>query len=63
MPSKTTAHPHTDFCRPRPGEEQPRIERYRVPWYGNNGDRVGSVQVQRCVECGNATYDGVLREG
>jgi hypothetical protein len=60
----TTAHPHDDFCLPRPGEDEPRIETYPVPRYGEDGKpQVGAVLVRRCVECGNATYDGVLRQG
>jgi hypothetical protein len=59
----STAHPHDSICLPRPGEDEPRIERYVIPTYSPDGtSRVGGTTVERCVECGNATYDGVLRE-
>ncbi len=58
----TAAAPvHADFCLPRPGEDAPRIEAYPASRYDEQGLVVGTVRVVRCVECGNATYDGVQR--
>ncbi len=56
-----TAPMHEEFCRPRPGEDAPRIERYGSPRYNEQGHVVSVVQVVRCQECGNATYDGQQR--
>ncbi len=59
-----TALVHADFCTPRPGEDRPRIERYHAPRYGEDGlTPLGSVLVGRCLECGAASYDGLLRQG
>ncbi len=53
---------HEDFCLPRPGEDEHRIERYAVPTYPADGVYPnGSVAVVRCVECGAATYNGERR--
>lgn len=59
--STATAHPHAEYCMPRPGADGPRIESWRAPKTGPDGAPTGSVQVVRCVECGEATYDGVRR--
>ena len=62
-PSSPTIPRHADFCLPRPGEEAPRIEVDRLPKYGPDGIApAGFAQRVRCLECGFATYDGVLRE-
>lgn len=54
---------HADFCLPRPGEDAPRIEAYRVTRYGADGlTAAGSCQVVRCLECGFRTVDGALQE-
>jgi hypothetical protein len=62
MSTSTAAIPHAPFCLPRPGEDAPRQETYRLPRYSDEGHAIGSVRVDRCVECGNATYDGVQRD-
>ncbi len=59
----TTTLEHAAFCLPRAGEDWPRVETYGIPTYSQDGTRqVGSIRCQRCVECGNASYDGVMRE-
>ncbi|MDP9459580.1 MAG: hypothetical protein M3Q22_04750 [Actinomycetota bacterium] len=59
----TTTLEHSAYCLPRPGEDGPRVESYGVATYNRDGTaQVGSMRVVRCVECGNATYDGVQRE-
>ena len=64
MTTTPTIPRHADYCLPRPGEDAPRMESYRAPKYGPDGlVPAGSVEVVRCLECGFATYDGVLREG
>lgn len=54
---------HEDFCLPRPGEDAPRIETYRVPIYDGGAGvyPTGSTEVCRCIECGAATYNGERR--
>ena len=52
---------HEEFCLPRPGEDAPRIERFRAPTYDGGVYATGSVEVCRCIECGAATYDGQRR--
>ncbi len=53
---------HERFCLPRPGASAPRIEVYDAARYGEDGiTQVGVIRVTRCIECGNATYDGVAR--
>lgn len=57
----TTALEHQTYCLPRPGNDAPRVESYRLPRWSDDGvTQVGSVTVVRCTECGRATYDGVL---
>lgn len=34
------------------------MERYTQPVFNDPGIRVGSVTVERCIECGSATCDG-----
>ena len=59
----TTTFEHQPFCQPRPGEDAPRMERYSIARYGQDGTtRMGDVLCIRCAECGNATYDGVKRD-
>ncbi len=54
---------HAAYCKARPGEDGPRVETYGIPTYGPDGTRqVGSIRCVRCTECGNASYDGVMRE-
>jgi hypothetical protein len=54
---------HAEFCLPRPGLDQPRVEQYRAPKTAPDGiTPAGGVSVVRCLECGNATYDGVQRK-
>ncbi len=60
----TTAHPHADWCQPRPDEDAPRMETDRVATYSHDGSRVvGAVVRVRCLECAEATYDGIHRQG
>ncbi len=55
---------HAGYCKARPGEDAPRVESYGIPTYSQDGaTQVGSIRCLRCIECGNATYDGVQREG
>ncbi len=59
----TTTLEHAVFCKPGRGEDGPRVESYGVPTYSQDGTKqVGTIRVERCVECGNAIYDGVQRE-
>jgi hypothetical protein len=54
---------HAPYCTPRPGEDGPRMETYGAPVYSADGKtQIGSTRVVRCVECANASYDGVLKE-
>ncbi len=54
---------HAPYCTPRPGEDGPRMELEHIPVYGRDGKtQVGSTRRVRCIECGNASYDGVLKE-
>ncbi len=55
----TAAFEHAEFCLPRPGEDAPRMEKYGSPRYSEQGQVVGVVTVLRCIECGNASYNGV----
>jgi hypothetical protein len=58
----TTNLKHAEFCLPRPGLDEPRIEQYPAPKYAPDGiTPAGSVTVTRCLECGEATYDGQRR--
>jgi hypothetical protein len=48
---------HEPFCLPQPGTDGPRIERY--PYMTDDpatGRSVPTHDVQRCLECGAATY-------
>ncbi len=57
-----TALKHEEFCLPRPGEAEPRVESWRAQKTGPDGvTPAGFVLVVRCTECGSATYDGVKR--
>jgi len=52
---------HAEYCLPRPGATEPRMEGYSATRYGANGITVaGSSVVHRCIECGNRTVDGRL---
>jgi hypothetical protein len=48
---------HEEFCLPRPGAQEPRMEAF--PYYsddpGTGRSRV-THRVDRCLECGAATY-------
>lgn len=50
---------HEQFCLPRPGAIEPRIEGY--VHYGDNeaGRSVGTHNVIRCVECGATIYNKI----
>lgn len=59
----TDALEHAEWCRPRTGLDEPRIERYTVPRYDADGKRVLEVvAVVRCQECAAATYNGQSRD-
>jgi hypothetical protein len=54
---------HAEYCKPRPGEDSPRVESYLIPRYSDDGKtQTGNTRCLRCIECGNASYDGVMRE-
>jgi len=47
---------HEEFCLPRPGASEPRIESY--PFYGDGqqgGRPVATHIITRCIECGAQT--------
>ncbi len=50
---------HEPFCKPRPGEAEPRVERYTTNREDAGGRVVARVLTTRCVECGAAEYDEV----
>jgi hypothetical protein len=57
-PAKTTPKVrHEEFCLPRPGETEPRIESYF--FYGDDTARGGrpkpTHRITRCIECGAQT--------
>lgn len=61
MASTTTAKPalrHEEFCLPRPGETEPRIEGYsHFEDDPKTGRSRATHKVTRCLECGAARYD------
>lgn len=51
---------HEEFCLPRPGAEEPRIESF--PYYADDmatGRSRVTHRVTRCQECGAAHYDPI----
>jgi len=53
---------HEDFCLPRPGLDEPRVESYYATSYADDGITIaGNIRVVRCCECAAASYDGVQR--
>ena len=55
----TSTVQHEGFCLPRPGLDAPRLETYTQPVYQDDGiTPTRYVRVERCIECGAATYDG-----
>lgn len=49
---------HEEFCLPRPGEKEPRVEGFTA--YeddAESGKARASAFVTRCIECGAATYN------
>lgn len=51
---------HEEFCLPRPGEEQPRLEQFTA--YGDDpgtGRSRATHKVTRCLECGAAHYQQI----
>jgi len=49
---------HEEFCLPRPGEDEPRLETY--PYLADDlatGRARPVAQVTRCIECGATHYD------
>ena len=61
MPNTTTdAIVHEYFCKPTGERDEIRTERFTAPRYGADGIyATGGTAVERCLECGAATYDGV----
>ncbi len=50
---------HQQFCLPRPGEDEPRIESYQAERTGPDGLTVTArPTITRCLECGSMTIDG-----
>lgn len=50
---------HEEFCLPRPGETEPRIEVFLAERWSPSGQFVVSrPQVTRCIECGGQRVDG-----
>ena len=48
---------HEEFCLPRPGESEPRIESYpHLADDPKTGRSQPTHDVTRCLECGAATY-------
>ena len=48
---------HEDFCLPRPGESEPRVESYvHMGDDPASGRSAPTHDVTRCLECGAATY-------
>lgn len=48
---------HEDFCKPRPGLDEPRIESYvHMGDDPKTGRSAPTHDVTRCLECGAATY-------
>ena len=59
MPATTTKDTvrHEDFCLPRPGATEPRLERYvHLGDDPKSGRSLPTHDVIRCLECGAATY-------
>lgn len=49
---------HADFCLPRPGEDEVRMESYTLDRTGPDGVTVvGTSFCQRCIECGAQVID------
>jgi hypothetical protein len=61
VPSATaTKIRHEDFCLPRPGANEPRIESFKT--YSDDpgtGRSRPTHMVLRCLECGAATYQQI----
>lgn len=49
---------HEPFCTPRPGEDRPRIERFRAERTDEWGHVASRPVVTRCQECGVQTVTG-----
>ena len=51
---------HEHFCRPRPENNAPRIERFRADRWASDGiTRAGSAAVVRCIERAAQSVDGM----
>ncbi len=50
---------HEPFCLPRPGEPEPRTERYTTNREAPDGRVLARVLTTRCIECGATEYDEV----
>lgn len=61
MPGSSTAVVdkvrHEEFCKPRPGEKEPRMETYlHMGDDPASGRSAPTHNVTRCLECGAASY-------
>ncbi len=50
---------HEIWCLPRPGEAEPRVERYTANREDTDGHVVARILCTRCLECGKIEYDEV----
>lgn len=51
---------HEEFCLPRPGADEPRIESF--PYYGDDaatGRSRITHRITRCMECGASHYEQI----
>lgn len=58
MTTATNLVEHEDFCLPRPGELEPRMEAFSVAISDATGATLGHAHVVRCLECASQTVDG-----
>ncbi len=56
--STTDNLPHELYCRPREGEDEPRIESFTVARTDDRGRVISRPRITRCVECGSQTVQG-----
>lgn len=56
--STTTSVPHEEFCRPREGEDEPRVESFTVTRTDDRGVVTSRPRITRCVECGSQILQG-----
>ncbi len=58
MTTTTSEIQHADFCRPRPGEAEPRTESYLAERTNGAGVVTSRPRVTRCIECGEQVVHG-----